>query len=302
MTVLIHKITFADVEGDAEFAALVHEYALECAIDGLPAPGEKLATYRTLDLSGMFRAFGAFVGGVLIGFVAVLTPVIPHYGVAVGVVDSFFVAAAHRKSGAGLLLLRAAEDAGRDKGVPGLLVSAPTHGRLAQVMPGLGYIETNRVFFKRLDELALPPSTIPAMADSDIDAVQRLEQANLQRPQHKVATSHAFHAGLYARTVTVPAGCLLTGALIKIATVLIANGHALMYLDGAPQELRGYNVLLADARRKQAFVALADTHLTMLFATDAKTIEDAEREFTDEHALLVSRHADAENRLLQVGS
>ncbi len=58
--------------------------------------------------------------------------------------------------------------------------------------------------------------------------------------------------------------------------------------DGAV-EVAGYTVFSASAGRKQAMVALTDTYLTMLFPTDAKTVDEAERAFTDEYDLLVTR-------------
>ena len=66
------------------------------------------------------------------------------------VVESYFVASKHRKSGAGLALLREAERIASDRGAHALLVSAPHGGRLADVMPRVGYRETNRVFFRSL--------------------------------------------------------------------------------------------------------------------------------------------------------
>ena len=41
---------------------------------------------------------------------------------------------------------------GRALGCPGLLVSAPAGGVLAKVLPRRGYAETNRVFFKELND------------------------------------------------------------------------------------------------------------------------------------------------------
>ena len=61
------------------------------------------------------------------------------------------------------------------------------------------------------------------------------------------------------------------------------------------QELIGYHVLPAAAGRKQAFLALADTDLTMLFATDARDIATAEGQFTTEPERLMSRAPDAIN-------
>lgn len=134
-----------------------------------------------------------------------------------------------------------------------------------------------------------------AMSAPAIENVRRLEKAAAELPQVSIETEHAFHAGLYARTVRIPAGVVITGALIRIATVLIVSGEAVMYGEDGPETLSGYNVLSASAGRKQAFVALSETYLTMLFATDAKTVAEAESEFTVETDLLVSRRSDAIN-------
>ena len=136
----------------------------------------------------------------------------------------------------------------------------------------------------------VPRPAISAMSPRAIDNVRRLEEMALTCPQVLIETDHTFHAGMYARTIIIPAGVVLTGALIKIATLLIVSGDALVYVeDGPPLELRGYNVLPAAAGRKQAFVAQTDVSLTMIFPTQAKTVEEAEEEFTDEADRLFSR-------------
>ena len=140
----------AELSAAREFPALAAEYAAESAIDGLPPPSAKMETYRRLESAGMLHAFAAHSDGTLVGFITVLAPVLPHYGVPVAVSESFFVAKAHRGSGAGLKLLRAAETKARALGSPGLLVSAPFAGSLFKVLPRVGYVETNRVFFKKV--------------------------------------------------------------------------------------------------------------------------------------------------------
>ena len=139
-----------------------------------------------------------------------------------------------------------------------------------------------------MPDIALRPA-IPAMSPHAIDNVRRLEEITLACPQVAIATGHILHAGMYARTITIPAGVVLTGALIKIATLLIVQGDAIVYVEGGPLALHGYNVLPADAGRKQAFVAQTDVSLTMIFPTQAKTVEEAENEFTDEADRLFSR-------------
>lgn len=98
----------------------------------------------------MLHVFSAATDFDLVGFITVLAPVLPHYGVPVAVSESFFVAKAHRKTGAGLKLLRAAEDMARSLGSPGLLVSAPFAGDLFHVLPHVGYVESSRIFFKKV--------------------------------------------------------------------------------------------------------------------------------------------------------
>ena len=147
---MISPSTVESIMGAPEFPALVAEYAAESAIDGLPAPDARMSAYLHLEALGMFHAFAAFDGSTLTGFISFLLPVLPHYGVGIAVSESFFVAREHRKSGDGLRLLRAAEIKARELGSPGLLVSAPFAGRLFELLPRCGYVETSRVFFKGL--------------------------------------------------------------------------------------------------------------------------------------------------------
>lgn len=130
---------------------------------------------------------------------------------------------------------------------------------------------------------------ISAMSDEAIRKVQDLERLNTMLPQVAIDTHHALHAGMYARTIRIPAGVMLTGAKIKIPTVLILSGDAEVYTGDKSVRLTGYHVITADAGRKQAFLAYADTYLTMLFPTDAQTVAQAENEFTDEADSLLSR-------------
>jgi hypothetical protein len=132
-------------------------------------------------------------------------------------------------------------------------------------------------------------ASIPTMSREAIDRVRQLEEETLQMPQVDIATHHVIHGGLYARTICVPAGVLLTGAEIKRPTVLIVSGHAHVTLDGDTVRLEGYHVLPASAGRKQAFLAVEDTMLTMLFPTCAQSVEEAEAQFTDDADRLMSR-------------
>ncbi|MDR1360682.1 MAG: GNAT family N-acetyltransferase [Deltaproteobacteria bacterium] len=153
LSVTLRRISVAEAFSNPMFPALCREYAHESALAGLPEPQEKLSAYQALEAGGSeaFCVYGAFMGDLLIGFLALLTPLLPHYGQAVAVAESLFVARAYRKTGAGMLLIRRAEKRAREVNSPGLLFSAPAKGRLARLLPRLGYGETNRVFLKEFE-------------------------------------------------------------------------------------------------------------------------------------------------------
>lgn len=107
--------------------------------------------------------------------------------------------------------------------------------------------------------------------------------------QVPIKTDHVLHAGMYSRTITMPPGTPLVGALIKIPTIVITVGDGWVYVNGEWKEVKGYNVIPGSKGRKQAFYSTGALIITMIFPTCAKTVEEAEREFTDEHELLLSR-------------
>ena len=144
----VRTSSVAEFEAAATFPALLDEYAEECRTDGLPPPKARMESYRHLEALGLLHAIGAFVDDELQGFISLIVPTLPHYGIMVGVSESFFVAKQHRPTMAGLKLLVQAEELAQSLGAPGLLVSAPVRGKLFKLMPRIGYAETSRVFFR----------------------------------------------------------------------------------------------------------------------------------------------------------
>ncbi len=142
---------------------------------------------------------------------------------------------------------------------------------------------------------------IPAMSDEALSLVRGLEAEALQHPQEELITDHVIHGGVYLRTLTMVPGSILTGALIKINTTLIVSGDATIFMDGDTFRFTGYHVLPASAGRKQAIMAHEATTLTMLFATEATTVAEAEAEFTDETDMLASKSGDNSNTILVTG-
>ena len=144
-------------------------------------------------------------------------------------------------------------------------------------------------------------NNIPAMKDQDIEKVYKLEEYLKAFPTTEIPTEHVFHAGMYARSILVPANTVCCGALIKIATILIVSGDSIVFIGDRAVEVKGYRVFPASTHRKQALVALSDTYATMIFTTSCKTVEDAEKEFTDEYMNLLSRTENSNNKIIITG-
>lgn len=152
MAVDIRKCTISEMEKMANLPEILEEYSKELIVKGAPPACAKMELYHQLEAAGVLQCFGAFIYDVMVGFVTVLITVLPHYGVAMAVTESYFVMKDFRGTGAGLKLLRHAESHAKSQGSPCLLVSAPTNGTLAEVLPHAGYVETNRVFFRSLKD------------------------------------------------------------------------------------------------------------------------------------------------------
>lgn len=104
-------------------------------------------------------------------------------------------------------------------------------------------------------------------------------------------TEHLIHGGMYARTIRLAAGMVMTGVLIKLPTVLIVQGEVQVWTETGWNLISGYTVLAGSSMRAQVFVTVSDVQMTMLYPTQAQTVAEAEAEFTDDTESLVSRQS-----------
>lgn len=147
----INEITAEKLFSDPQFPELIEEYAQECALAGLPPPFPHRGIYNALERVGALTTLAALRDGKLVGFMALLISMNPHYSQLIATSESLFVAKAHRSSGAGAKLLKTAEKLSRERGAVGFLVSAPFGGPLATVLQNSRDWEyTNCVFLKVL--------------------------------------------------------------------------------------------------------------------------------------------------------
>lgn len=137
--------------------------------------------------------------------------------------------------------------------------------------------------------LAVVKASIPTMSVDALAKVNALEAEIAKHPQLDVETDHVFHAGMYARTVTLPANAVFTGAQHTKATLLIVQGDVTLYLGDDTLRVTGYAVVPASVGRKTAYWTHSETTLTVVAPTDCTTVEDVEREMTTDPMALVSK-------------
>lgn len=128
---------------------------------------------------------------------------------------------------------------------------------------------------------------------ADPEAVRQMEDILLQHPQVDLHTEHYLDlvGGMYVRTITIPAGTVLTGALSRVDHLCIVSGDITVTTDEGPKHITGSGILLpVKAGSKRAGIAHANTTWSTVFRTDCQTIEEAEQEFTGEAERLQSRN------------
>lgn len=147
--------------------------------------------------------------------------------------------------------------------------------------------------------IAEQKNIIRPMDERALARVRSIESAMMALDQVQMPVHHTIHGGVYTRSVRIPVGVMLAGALIKVPTTIIVSGDVTVWANDQTMRVRGYRVLVGSAGRKQVFVAHGDTDMTMMFATSATSVDEAEREFTDEWELLMSRrHPDINTELV----
>lgn len=140
-----------------------------------------------------------------------------------------------------------------------------------------------------MNSLTVASDLLPATAPEALPKIAAVEAKMRRMPQITPRMEHLLHAGMYARTCRVNAGDAFVSVMIKVPTVLIVNGWARVFAGDCWYEVQGYRVIPASAMRKMIYVVEEPTEITMIFPTEAATVEEAEAEFTDEAASLLSR-------------
>ena len=122
-----------------------------------------------------------------------------------------------------------------------------------------------------------------------VESVSSLESFLLDLPQTDLGTRNLIHGGMCARTILIPAGTVLTGALTNLDNISVVYGDITVTTDEGAQRLTGFHVLPAKSGAKRAGLAHADTWWAMVWPTELTDIEEIEDEITPESGKLQTR-------------
>jgi hypothetical protein len=131
---------------------------------------------------------------------------------------------------------------------------------------------------------------------SALDWAVGVEGMLAQRPQIALAAKHLVHGGLYARTVHIPAGTMLTGAMLNSDNICIVCGDITVTSGAEVVRLTGYHTIPACAGQKRVGFAHSDTWWTTLVATDSTDISAIEDAATSESDRLQTRQVELPNQ------
>jgi len=147
----IRRVSSAGIFAEPAARGLFDEYAAGCSIPEIGAIDPQPKMYAAMEEAGMFRLFGAFLGGELIGFASLLVYILPHYGEKIATVESMFVSEIQRPSGAGMKLIGAIETHAKEQGCAAILYSSPVGSQFERLLQlRSAYRQTSSVFCRRL--------------------------------------------------------------------------------------------------------------------------------------------------------
>lgn len=146
-----------------------------------------------------------------------------------------------------------------------------------------------------MNKLSKIGSCVPTMSDKDIAIAIAAEERAKELPPLPCVTQHTLHSGIYSRTMFMPKGSVAVGVIIQIPTTVIISGKVALYIGEEVIHIDGYNVIPALGNRKQVAYAIEDSYATLVFKTEATTVEEAEQEMTIEYNRLLSRDSKSIN-------
>ena len=107
------------------------------------------------------------------------------------------------------------------------------------------------------------------------------EREQLKKPQVEIPVEHNFFPGGYARTIRVPAGVEMTGAIHKYQNFnLLVSGELLIIAEDGPKHLIAPAQFWSPPGTKRVGKMLTDVVWTTILATDLTDVAEITAKFT----------------------
>jgi hypothetical protein len=136
-------------------------------------------------------------------------------------------------------------------------------------------------------------SVLPAIPSRE--QIERLEAALLNAEEQgagiEVQAWHDFARGQVARTILIPAGTCLTGAVHRTEHLSVCSGDITVWTEQGMRRLTGYHVLTSHPGAKRVGFAHADTYWTTVHVNpdDERDVSKLEEALVEDAHRLQSR-------------
>jgi len=99
-------------------------------------------------------------------------------------------------------------------------------------------------------------------------------------PQVELPVKHIFSPGVYARELTIYAGCVLTGAVHKYEQLnILSSGTMRLLTDDGFKDISAPFTCVSPAGTKRIALAITDCVWTTILATSDTDVESIEKHF-----------------------
>ena len=114
------------------------------------------------------------------------------------------------------------------------------------------------------------------------DKIARLEQHMLEMEQTPIETKHRFSEGVYAREITIPKGCLLTGKVHKTVHLnIISKGDITVWTEDGMKRVQAPYTMVSRPGTKRVGFAHEETVWTTIHGTHETDLEALERDLIE---------------------
>ncbi len=126
--------------------------------------------------------------------------------------------------------------------------------------------------------------TIQALALPVNERVRKLERYLATLDQVTIGLKHEFIDGLYKRTMKVPEGTVLTGAIHKVKHMdVMTKGSMIIVTDAGTKEIHAPFTMTSEVGVKKCGIALTDVEWCSFHAAPYDTIEEMEAHIHSEN-------------------